>query len=264
MAETPLPSARDARVRNAPAALVAQLATAIRFLTIVPVPGAHVAVGESAVFFPLVGLALGGVLVVVDHGLAAIAPVAVRSVVLVALLAIATGGLHLDGLADSADALLTRDRDRALAIMRDSATGAFGVVAVVLVLLLKARSIDALPDDGRTAALLIAPMLARWAMVVLAFGSHAARTEGLGFAMVGSMTFREFGIATVAALWVALAWTAARGLTAVIVLAATTIGCRILAHRKLGGVTGDLLGALAEVAEALVLAIFTLGATGRS
>jgi adenosylcobinamide-GDP ribazoletransferase len=256
---SPSPALESRAGTNTPAALLAQLATAVRFLTVVPVRGATVPIGQSALFFPLVGLGLGAVLVAADRTLALAVPEAVRAVLLVALLAGATGALHLDGLADSADALLTRERERALAIMRDTATGAFGVAAIVLVVLVKVRSLDALPVETRTTALLMAPMLARWAMVVLAFGSRPARPDGLGFAMVGSLKFREFGVATVFALWVALAATAARGLTAFILIAALTITIRILAHRKLGGITGDHLGAVAELTEALVLAVFTVG-----
>lgn len=246
------------RARNAPAALVGQLTSAVRFLTVVPLPGRQATVGESALFFPLVGLALGGVLVVVDRLAAAIMPLAIRDVLLVGVVAALTGGLHLDGLADSIDGLFIGDRDRAFVIMREGPIGAFGAVAVVLVLALKLRSLDALPPATRMPALLYAPMLARWSMVVLGFGSRPARPDGLGHAMVSSITFREFGIATVFALWVMLANSGARGLLAILVVAVMTIGCRIFAHARLGGITGDLLGAIGEVTEALVLAIFAL------
>jgi adenosylcobinamide-GDP ribazoletransferase len=248
------------RAANTPAALVAQLAAAMRFLTIVPLPGRAVAVGESALFFPLVGLVLGAALVVVDRATAPLVPLPIRDVLLVGVLAVLTGGLHLDGLADSTDGLFVGDRGRALGIMREGAIGAFGAAALVIVLALKLRSLDALPAAARTSALLYAPMLARWSMVVLAFGSRPARPDGLGHAMVSSLTFREFGVATVAALWVMLANNGARGLVAILVVAVTTIGCRIFAHARLGGVTGDLLGAIGEVNEALVLAIFALAA----
>jgi adenosylcobinamide-GDP ribazoletransferase len=248
------------RALNAPAALLAQLATAVRFLTVVPVPGRTVAVGTSALFFPIVGLALGGVLVGIDRVTAPLVPLPIRDVLLVGVLAVLTGGLHLDGLADSADGLFTGDRERALAIMREGAIGAFGAVAVVLVVALKLRSLDALSPETRTAALLYTPMLARWAMVVLAFGSRTARPDGLGYAMVRSLTFREFGVATVVALWIVLAQTGARGLVAILAVAATTIGCRILSHARLGGVSGDVLGAIGEIVEALVFAVFALGA----
>jgi len=261
LADADAAAAARRRALNAPAALLAQLATAARFLTILPFPGATVEVGTSALFFPLIGVALGGVLVALDSVTAPLVPLGIRDVLLVGALAVITGGLHLDGLADSADGLFKSDRERALAIMRDGAIGAFGAAAVVLVVALKLRSLDALPPQTRTAALLYAPMLARWAMVVLAFGSHAARPDGLGNAMVRSIKFREFGTATVVALWIVLAQAGARGLVAILVVAATTIGCRILVHARLGGVTGDVLGAIGEVVEALVLAVFTLGAS---
>ncbi|TMA79171.1 MAG: adenosylcobinamide-GDP ribazoletransferase [Deltaproteobacteria bacterium] len=248
------------RALNAPAALLAQLATAVRFLTVVPVPGSTVEVGTSALFFPLVGFALGAVLVALDRVTAPVVPLAIRDVLLVGVLVVITGGLHLDGLADAADGLFTGHRERALTIMREGAVGPFGVAAVVLVVALKLRSLDALPPETRTAALLYAPLLARWAMVVLGFGSQPAQPDGLGHAMVRSLTFREFAIATVFALWIVLAQTGARGLLAILLVAATTIGCRILAHARLGGVTGDVLGAIGEVVEALVFAVFALGA----
>jgi cobalamin synthase len=78
--------------------------------------------------------------------------------------------------------------------------------------------------------------------------------------MVSTVKFREFGVATVGALWILLAYTAARGLLAILVVAVVTISCRILVHARLGGVTGDLLGAIVEINETLVLATFTLGA----
>jgi adenosylcobinamide-GDP ribazoletransferase len=241
---------------NAPRALAAQLATAVRFLTVLPAAGASVALGESALFFPLVGLGIGGLLVAADRALAPLVPTVVDGAALVALLATITAGRHLRGLANAADTLAVRDRARALAVMRDGATGALGVAAVALVLGIKVACLAVLPTANRTAALLYAPMLARWAVVVLAFGSRPARGEGVGFAIVGSLTFREFGLATVFALWLALAGMAARGLVAVLVLAIVTITGRILAHRKLGGVTGDLLGAITEIAEVLVLLVF--------
>ncbi len=244
---------------NSPRAIVAQLATALRFLTIVPVGGATVPVGQSALFFPVVGLGLGAALLAADLALTPVAPAGLRSVIVVALLVVLTRARHLHGLASTADGLLAGDRARALAIMREHTTGAFGALVLVLVLALKMRSLDAAPAETRAAALLLAPMLGRWAIVVLAFGSLPARPDGVGFTMVRSLTFREFGIATVVALWVTLAATAARGLVAALVVASVTIGCRILTHRKLGGVTGDALGAIAEVTEALVLTVFALG-----
>jgi adenosylcobinamide-GDP ribazoletransferase len=245
---------------NTPDALLRQCATAVRFLTVVPLPGKPVPLGQSALFFPLVGLGLGASLLAADAVLAPVVPGLVRSLLVVALLASVTGGVHLRGLVEAIEDVRVSRQEDSRASTRATSAGAFGMVVLVLVLLLKVWSLDVLPVETHTAALLIAPMLARWAIVVLAFGSLPARTEGLGFAMVKSLTFREFGVATVLALWVTLAGTAARGLAAALLVACVTIGCRILVHRRLGGVTGGAMGAVAEVSEALVLAVFAVGA----
>lgn len=239
---------RDA---NAPAALLAQLKEAIGFLTIVPLGRSAAPIGESALFFPLVGLALGGVLLALDRLTAPLLPLAVRNVLLVGALAAASGARHLRGLARGV---------RALAASRGSKIAAAGASIASLLLMLKLVALGALPATTRTMALLYAPMLARWSMVVLAFGSHPAGREDAGHALVRTVKFREFGVATVGALWIALANTAARGLLAILLVAVVTVSCRILVHARLGGVGGDLLGAIVEINETLVLATFTLGA----
>ncbi|HEY2386458.1 MAG TPA: adenosylcobinamide-GDP ribazoletransferase [Candidatus Binatia bacterium] len=245
-AQAALGQRRDA---NAPLALLAQLAAALRFLTVLPLRGVLAPLGEGALFFPLVGLALGGVLALLDRAAAPLAPGA-RAVLLVATLAALSGGRQLRGLARGVQALV-RGGD----VQRP---GAAGAVAVCVLLLVKIATIGALRTSTRTMALLYAPMLARWSMVVLAFGSRTAG-PGDGSELVRTVKFREFGVATVSALWVALANGAARGLLAILVLAVITICCRIFVHARLGGVTDDLLGAIVEVNETLVLATFTLG-----
>lgn len=241
---------------NAPTALAAQLATALRFLTVVPIGGASVPLGQGALFFPAVGLGLGALLVVVDRALAAaFTPESLHALVLVSTWAAFTGAAHLRALARGVEELRAGDGGRASTVVPKAALGA---LAVALVLGCKIGSLAVLPPERRVAGLLVAPMLARWAMVVLAFGSRPG-DAGVGAEMTTSTRFREFGLATVSALWVALAWTGARGLTAVVTIAVVTIGCRVLAHRRRGGVTGDLLGAIVELSEALVLGVFALG-----
>jgi adenosylcobinamide-GDP ribazoletransferase len=246
-AQAALGQRRDA---NAPAALLAQLAAGLRFLTVLPLRGVLAPLGESALFFPLVGLGLGGVLVLVDGAASPLAP-GVRAVVLVATLAALSGGRQLRGVARGVPALVQGSDGQA--------PGATGALAVGAVLLLKLATVGALRATTRMMALLYAPMLARWSMVVLAFGSRPAG-PGDGSELVRTVKFREFGVATVSALWVALANGAARGLVAILVVAVVTICCRIFVHARLGGVTDDLLGAIVEVNETLVLATFTLGA----
>jgi adenosylcobinamide-GDP ribazoletransferase len=237
------------RAANAPAALLAQLAAALRFLTVIPLRWAPAPLGESALFFPLIGLGVGALIALLDR-VAAPLPPGVRNVALVAALAALSGGRHLRGLAGGVRALLGTDGRRAPA--------AAGAIAVAVVLVAKLAGLGALHLSTRTMALCYAPMLARWSMVVLAFGSRPAGPGG-GSELVRTVKFREFGVATVGALWVALANTAARGLLAILVVAVVTICCRIFVHARLGGVNDDLLGAIVEVNETLVLATFTLG-----
>ena len=233
---------------NAPRALLAQAATAARALTVLPLAGARARLGESALFFPLVGLALGAMLVTLDvAGAGASRPA--RDVFLVAVLVLASGGRHLGALVREI-AWITGSRG-------------FGVAAAIGVLAVKLLALGSIAVSLRATALLLAPMLARWAMVVTAFGARA-RPGAPPAALIGSMTFREFALASVSAMALALVLADARALVAVLTLAAATIGTRLVAHRAAGGIDGDLVGAVPEVAEALVLIVFAmLGASLR-
>jgi len=236
---------------NRPGALAAQLLTAVRFLTLAPPGGAAAApLGESALFFPVVGLALGAALVALDAALAAVAPAAVRAVLVVALLAAATAGRHLAGVARLAGAA----RGRA------GAPGVLGVLAAGVLVAAEVAAVARLGDAVRATALLLAPALGRWAMVALAFGSRTAGRTAEDAALRG-IKFREFAGASVLALGMALAWAEARGLVAAVALALAIIGCRVGAHRVAGGVTAPLVDTVGLVGETLAFGIFGIAAT---
>ncbi|MGH7767403.1 MAG: adenosylcobinamide-GDP ribazoletransferase, partial [Candidatus Binatia bacterium] len=172
---------------------------AFQFLTIFPWPRrsdrAADEIGEGASFFPVVGFLLGAILVLSDLFLARFVPAGFLSIALVALLAWLSRGLHLDGLADTFDGLgAGGERERVLKIMDDARTGVFGLLAVVLVILFKVRAIE-LMDAERWRALLIAPVLGRWAMVLLGYRATAAR-EGLGATLLAGMQTRDVFLAT--------------------------------------------------------------------
>ncbi|MBI3304045.1 MAG: adenosylcobinamide-GDP ribazoletransferase [Deltaproteobacteria bacterium] len=240
--------------------------TALQFLTIIRLqrnlPFTEEALGRAATFFPMVGLILGGLLWLCDKSFFFLPP-SFRNLLLVAILAALSRGLHLDGLADTVDGLLgSADRQRSLAIMKDSAVGTFGVLAVFLVLLLKLRSLDLLAGGYRGVALLVAPVLGRWSCVVMAYSSRPARTEGLGWVFVRGVHFREFGLASVLALAVTFTLVEVLGLVVFVPLAALTLLFTLYCHRRLGGVTGDTLGAMGEIAETLTFSLFALVAQG--
>jgi len=236
---------------------------ALQFLTVVrlkkTLPFSETTLGRAGAFFPMVGLLLGVAVWSLDRSLSPFLPAPLSSVFLVAVLAVLSGGFHLDGLADSADGLLgSGERQRSLEIMKDSAIGTFGALALIAVVLLKVRSLDLLQGGYRGIALLLEPMLSRWACVVMAYSSRPARAEGLGTMFVRGTQFREFGLASVFTLAVVFSLMEVLGLLVFVPLAALILGFTLYCNRRLGGVTGDTLGALGELVETAALCLFVL------
>lgn len=247
---------------------------AVAFLTLVPVrrggaddaaapgpapaAGASVDLARAAAWFPVVGALLGagllatGVLLV---GWAAL-PVPVAVVLVVALEQLVTGALHLDGLADLADASGGRDRATRLRIMKDHATGVYGTAAVVLALLLETALLtDLLPAAGPTEPVLLgaaAWALSRAAMLPVALVLPYAREDGTGRAVVDGLALRH----TLIAWAVPLVLCALLGWTGAAMLGGAVVGALLVgahARRTLGGATGDVLGATAQVSLLLAL-----------
>jgi adenosylcobinamide-GDP ribazoletransferase len=243
------------------------LVAAVRLLTIVPIPGdwgsAEHDLARSLPWFPIVGLGLGMAAAGLAWGLAWLAPPLISAAVLVVVLAGFSGCLHLDGLADTADGLLSsRPRERKLEIMRDSHVGVMGVVAVLGVWLLKFAALaSAIPGQLWTTVLLM-PLAGRCAIVVQMAILPYARSTGLASIFYG----RPRRLAAVwavgflaAATWGLLGF---RGLVvwAACIAAALVFCCYV--HRRIGGATGDTLGAVCEIVEvlpALVLALEPMG-----
>ena len=167
---------------------------ALQFLTIIPWPRradcSADELGRATIFFPVIGFLLGLTLVVVNVSLKSFASPVLSSVALVTLLAWLTRGLHLDGLGDTFDGLgAGGDREHMLRVMDDSHTGAFGVIAIVLLLFFKIHAIEAI-DSERWRALLAAPVLSRWAMVLLGYRSKAAKA-GLGSTLIDHLSAKH-------------------------------------------------------------------------
>jgi adenosylcobinamide-GDP ribazoletransferase len=226
---------------------------AVAFLTVLPAGGGRLT-RRAAPWFALVGAALGALAGGAALGLAEIVPPLVAGALAVALELALTGALHADGLADSADGLGGRDRERALAIMRDHALGAYGASALVLDLLVKAAALGALAHAGELLPVVAAFALSRAAALPLAAALPYARPgEGTGRALDG-LTWPVAALATVPALALAAL---AGAYAAVAAAVAVTAGVGALAHRRLGGVTGDVMGAAIELTAtaALVTAV---------
>ena len=234
---------------------------ALQFLTLCPWPmgseRSDDVLGRSAIFFPVIGLILGLILVLVNFVLEPFASSGLLSVLLVAILAVLTGGLHLDGVGDTFDGLgAGGDRERRLSIMDDSRTGTFGLIAIVLVLLFKIHALQSM-DVDRWRALLVAPVLGRWAMVLLGYRSKAAK-PGLGANLVDHLETTHFLFATVLTLLLVAALWRANGIVMMAWVAVFTTASKIYFHRRLGGVTGDTFGAVGELSETSVMVLLAL------
>jgi adenosylcobinamide-GDP ribazoletransferase len=236
---------------------VSGLLLAIRYLTIVPVrapAGDEVGgLGRAAAWFPVVGLGLGALIAVVDTLTVQWFSASVSAVLTVAAWKIVTGGLHLDGLADCLDGLMGSDRERRLAIMRDSRIGSFGALGLILVLALEIASVAELPPTVRWRLLLLAPAVGRVVPPVLARLFDAARPEGQGAAFAASVGAVGSSIALVVAAAAAVLVLGPAGVVAATVAVSAAIGGAWLVARRLGGVTGDVLGAAVETAELVVI-----------
>jgi adenosylcobinamide-GDP ribazoletransferase len=241
-----------------------RLLAAIRFLTIVPLPGtwgtAESDLADSVAFFPVVGLLLGVAAAAMAWGLARVAPPLVAAAVLLVALMSFSGCLHLDGLSDTADGFFScRNRQRMLEIMKDSRAGPMGLIAVTGVLLLKFAALGSLGPASLWPAALLMPLAGRTALCVHAALLPSARPEGLG-----AIFCRDRHVA--AALWavvlLAAAACAVLGLRRGLVLGAACLAMILLlaacVYRKLGGATGDTFGAACEIVEAVPALTLTL------
>ncbi|HEX2933257.1 MAG TPA: adenosylcobinamide-GDP ribazoletransferase, partial [Candidatus Binatia bacterium] len=197
-------------------------------------------------------------LVLVNRILECVASAGLSSVVLVTILVLLTRGLHLDGLGDTFDGLgAGGDRERILRVMDDSHTGAFGVIAIALALFFKIQALEGI-DSERWRALLAAPMLGRWAMVLLGYRAKAAK-PGLGSNLIDHLKTSHLIVATLITLLLVTAISHGTGIALMIWVAVFTLASKSFFHRRLGGVTGDIFGAVGELSETSVLVFLALG-----
>lgn len=236
---------------------VDQLLSAFSLLTRLPLPQpATFRGGEAAWLWPVVGLAVGGLMaagawLALWLGL----PAGVAGAVALAVAALATGALHEDGLADTADGLFGGwMKERRLEIMKDSRIGSYGVLALMVVTLARWSAITALVAGGHWAAILAAAALSRAPMAAVMAGLPNARGNGLS-ASTGAPTRGAAAGAAGLALLLALLLTGGTAIAMGLAVLATSAGVAALAKRKIGGQTGDILGATQQMAETAALAV---------
>nr|WP_294977019.1 adenosylcobinamide-GDP ribazoletransferase [uncultured Pseudomonas sp.] len=230
---------------------------ALQFLTRLPVRFTQMPTpeqfGRATLFYPLVGLLIGGLLMGVGELLVNV-HLLLQAALLLALWVLISGALHLDGLADTADAWVggLGDRERTLAIMKDPRCGPAAVVTLVVVLLLKFAALAAVLGNHQYWALLLAPWLGRCALPLLFFSTEYARRGGLGQALADHLPRRAtpWMLAGNAALMVVMGLP---GMLAVAVALVVFVWLRRRFIARLGGTTGDTAGAMVELIECAVL-----------
>ena len=227
---------------------------AVAFLTTLPVRSqARWEDNGKVLYFPVVGLIIGVFLCAVDYvGSFVFAP-GLRSLVDLFFLAAITRGLHLDGLADTADGLFShRSREESLKIMRDSRIGVMGVLALLFCILFKWESISLLPGENRWLFLLAAPALARASLVIgVVLLPYARRGEGLAKRMTESGKGALSFVCLPMLLPFLVNWRAACAMNLVFISCVAFLLWSF--KKKLNGVTGDTLGAMCEIVECAIL-----------
>jgi len=242
---------------------VRSLAIAIQFLTRIPIrihgiPTAQ-EIGASLNYYPVVGLLLG-VILSASAWMLQNAPAMLVAALVTVMWIVLTGALHLDGLADSADAWIggLGDKEKTLRIMKDVACGPAGVVAIVTVVLLKFAAVYSLLQLQKSQLIFLAPLLSRSVVMLLISCTPYVRENGLGASLKQqARPFLQFTIGGII-VTVLLLILGIKFLSLFLTLFAVVIFIRHAVMKRLSGLTGDLIGAVLEISEVTVLLCLTL------
>ncbi|OGO16010.1 MAG: cobalamin 5'-phosphate synthase [Chloroflexi bacterium RBG_16_48_7] len=208
-------------------------------------------------FFPLIGLALGAVLLLINYIFSFAFSSPVIFVIIIISQVILTGSHHVDGLADTFDGMVSgKNRKQRLTIMSDNKVGAFGLTALVLLFLLKFAALNTNPMVVQT--LLVMPLMSRWMMVSAMFTAPAARKSGMGFAFKQGATWQRFLAATVITAIISgiiLGW---QGLMLLLLVWIAASLIALFFRWRFGGLTGDNYGAINEITEVLTILLIVV------
>lgn len=249
-----------------------RLLIAFQFLTIIPVK-ASISINEndiakSSSFFVIVGLIQGILLIATDYIATMVFPSDIVTLIILLVLILSNGGFHLDGLADTFDAIGARgDKEKKLSIMKDSTIGPIGVIAVVFTLLLKFLALNSLSHISVTTfhlSLFLMPILPKWAMVISMFHGRPARDDGLGRIFIKRTGIKETAISTLILFLLLISPYVflSRYMSDIqyafyaVLLTTMYLSCRLWVNffnKIFGGLTGDTLGAISEITELIFL-----------
>lgn len=237
---------------------------AIQFLTILPLGTKKFSPAKLAgalIYFPVVGLFLGAILAGLNICLSALGIFSLAvNIILVIALVMLTRGIHLDGLADTADAFLSaRGKNEMLEIMRDPHIGVMGALSLISVLLLKIGLLSSVSVAVKPAALMLMCILGRWSAVLSSYLFPYARQEGKAKVFVEGMTLKIFIISSIMVIICAYIALNIAGLVVLLIISGCTYIIGRFIYKKIDGVTGDTLGAVIELAEVITLLIICIG-----
>ncbi len=246
---------------------IQQFVFAIQFLTRIPVPVKinykDELPAKSMAYYPLVGAVLGIVLICIDIIISGLFPHSIVNILILIIFIYLTGGLHLDGFMDSIDGLFSgRGEDRVLEIMHDSRTGAFGVIAVILLILLKYLLLVELVTIYRYPVIFLMPVISRWHLVFAANNYPLAGGSKLGSNFSKYLTWKQLAAATFWLILLAVLVYIITGFPPCFIIIIFTV-CWLFTllfaryvQKKIEGLTGDIYGAINELLEVLVLLTF--------
>ncbi len=232
---------------------------AINFLTVIPfdknLSMERKEVAESSLYFPLVGALMGLLLVVIDFLFGSFFPEHILNLFVIISLIALSGSLHLDGFIDAADGFFSgKSRERILEIMKDSRVGAFGVISVFCLLLLKLSFLNEIQPEMRYAVLILMPTISRWTIVFNAFKyPYARKTSGAGEPFARLVGKKELTGATILTFLLTFFLLRIQGLAVWLAVFMTVFLIGRWINEKIGGMTGDVYGALVEVSEVAFL-----------
>jgi adenosylcobinamide-GDP ribazoletransferase len=211
-------------------------------------------------FFPLVGLVIGLLSAIGNYLLSLVLPQSLTLWFTLGLLVLLTGGLHLDGFADTMDGLASiGKREKILEVMRDSRIGAFGVISLILLIGAKYLALDQISTKSIPYSLMLMAVMGRNSMVSVCYRSPYARSGGgLAKPFSENLGSRQMAISLASAFGIALLLMGVEGVLVFLGIGIFSLGYRLFFIKKLGGVTGDILGAANELAELLCLLLLII------
>lgn len=232
----------------------------ISFLTTIPTPKKFSQeLKHLIIFFPLVGFIIGGTLLLVNILGSFFFPKQVVNLLIILSFVMITGGLHLDGLADTVDGFYAgKNKEDILRIMDDARTGAMGVIGIVLVLLSKFVLINNIPENIFNQSLFLIPVVGKWSMVLLLKISKSAKEDGLGNTFVKNTTSGDFILSGLFTFLITIFLFKLKGILILLAVSVIIFVFSGYTRKKIGGITGDTLGAINEGCELLTLFILSI------